>query len=81
MVATIMFFFVGKALGPGGFLVGRGGGRRRGLFGATGEGVEELEFGYCFDVSIENITDLTAILIVCSRYLFELSSRSGCSYT
>ncbi|KAL9598735.1 MAG: hypothetical protein Q9219_004293 [cf. Caloplaca sp. 3 TL-2023] len=51
LVATAAFFLVGRALGPR-----SRGGRRRGLFGDAyggsreGEG-EEVEFGYCFDVS------------------------------
>jgi len=52
IVATFVYFFIGKTLGPGGLLVARGTGRRRGFFAAPGEGIEELEFGFCFDVSL-----------------------------
>ncbi len=43
------FFLVGRLLGPG--IAGLPGRRRQqGLFTQAGEG-EQLEFGYCFDVS------------------------------
>jgi len=53
-IATFMYFFVDRALGPGGWLTGRPGtGRRRGLFSNVGpQGESELEFGFCFDVSL-----------------------------
>lgn len=54
VVAGVMYVALPRLLGPKGLLVGRiPGGRRRGLFAqveAGGVG-EELEFGYCFDVS------------------------------
>nr|POE98297.1 protein unc-50 like a [Quercus suber] len=40
IVATLMFFLVGRVLGR----------RRQGLFGPPVGGEEALEFGYCFDV-------------------------------
>ena len=61
-VATFMYVFVGRALGPGGWFVGikrpAALGRRRGLFGDVGSSGagsggaagEEIEFGFCFDV-------------------------------
>jgi len=64
VVATFMYVFVGRALGPGGWFVGikrpSAFGRRRGLFGDVGNGGgtnggaagEEIEFGFCFDVGI-----------------------------
>jgi hypothetical protein len=75
VAALVMYFFVGRALGPGGWLVslGRPGGalgglagRRRGLFGDVGMeggrgGAEELEFGYCFDVGYSS-----SFLLVCA---------------
>ena len=49
LVATGAFFLVGRLLGPG--IAGLPGRRRQqGLFTPQGEG-EQLEFGYCFDVS------------------------------
>ena len=49
VVATMAFFLVGRLLGPG--IAGLPGRRRQqGLFTQAGEG-EQLEFGYCFDVS------------------------------
>lgn len=50
VVATGAFFLVGRLLGPG--IAGLPGRRRQqGLFTRAGEG-EQLEFGYCFDVSL-----------------------------
>jgi hypothetical protein len=40
LVATLMFFLVGRVLGK----------RKQGLFGPPSGGEEGLEFGYCFDV-------------------------------
>lgn len=52
LVATAAFFLVGRLLGPG--IAGLPGRRRRqGLFTQAEEG-EQLEFGYCFDVSGAN---------------------------
>ena len=49
LVATAAFFLVGRLLGPG--IAGLPGRRRQlGLFAQVGGG-EQLEFGYCFDVS------------------------------
>lgn len=51
-MATAAFFLVGRLLGPG--IAGLPGRRRRqGLFTQAEEG-EQLEFGYCFDVSRAN---------------------------
>ncbi|MCJ1337155.1 hypothetical protein MMC09_002434 [Bachmanniomyces sp. S44760] len=52
LVATAAYFLVGRLLGPG--IAGLPGRRRQqGLFTREGE-KEQLEFGYCFDVSVEN---------------------------
>jgi len=67
LVATAAFFLVGRLLGPG--IAGLPGRRRQqGLFTREGEG-EQLEFGYCFDVSsimqplhVNSGGELTAIL-------------------
>lgn len=49
LVATAAYFFVGRLLGPG--IAGLPGRRRQqGLF-VQAEDREQLEFGYCFDVS------------------------------
>ena len=53
VTATLAFFLVGRLLKPG--IMGLPGRRRQqGLFTQFGES-EELEFGYCFDVSWEKI--------------------------
>ncbi len=49
MTSTAAYFLVGRLLGPG--VAGLPGRRRQGLFEPVG-GVEQLEFGYCFDVSV-----------------------------
>ena len=48
LVSTAAYFLVGRLLGPG--VPGLPGRRRQGLFMQPGE-AEQLEFGYCFDVS------------------------------
>ena len=49
LVATAAFFLVGRLLGPG--IAGLPGRRRQqGLFTQASQ-AEQLEFGYCFDVS------------------------------
>ncbi len=54
IVSTAAFFLVGRLLGPG--IAGLPGRRRQqGLFGQVG-GAEQLEFGYCFDVSLQYMT-------------------------
>lgn len=55
VIATLAYLLIDRLLGPGGKgLPSRM--RRRGLFGEEGgtrDGeAEELEFGYCFDVSV-----------------------------
>lgn len=49
LVSTFAYFLVGRLLGPG--VKGLSGRRRTGLFTSQGDG-ENLEFGYCWDVSI-----------------------------
>ena len=49
LAAGLAFYAVPRIFGQKGFLVGRGGARRRGLF--TTDSGEDLEFGFCFDVS------------------------------
>ena len=57
LVATAAFFLVGRLLGPG--IAGLPGRRRQqGLFTQAGEG-EQLEFGYCFDVSLAALLSTT----------------------
>ncbi|EME77837.1 uncharacterized protein MYCFIDRAFT_191201 [Pseudocercospora fijiensis CIRAD86] len=66
LVATAMFFLVGRVLGK----------RRQGLFGPpSGRGWnpdEGLEFGYCFDVSIRAFLPLWAFLYVLQFLLMPL---------
>lgn len=53
LTATAAFFLVGRLLKPG--VMGLPGRRRQqGLFTQLGDG-EQLEFGYCFDVSSETL--------------------------
>lgn len=52
IVATLMFFLVGRVLGK----------RRQGLFGPPGDDRgEALEFGYCFDVGIMFWSELSSV--------------------
>ncbi|KAK4612176.1 hypothetical protein CLAFUW4_12754 [Fulvia fulva] len=48
LIATAMFFLVGRVLGK----------RRQGLFGPPVGGEEGLEFGYCFDVRFDLSTNV-----------------------
>jgi hypothetical protein len=53
LVATLAFFLVGRFLRPG--ILGLPGRRRQhGLFTQLGD-VGQLEFGYCFDVSNDEV--------------------------
>ncbi|KAF2629958.1 UNC-50 [Macroventuria anomochaeta] len=62
VTATLFYFLVGRLLGPGNSLLP---GRRRGLYnlGDT-ESKEELEFGYCWDVSIRAFVPVWVFLYV-----------------
>lgn len=75
LVSTAMYFLVGKFLGPGvPGLPGRS--RRQGLFGPPGgAGAEQLEFGYCFDVSIRAFFPVWVFLYVVQFLLMPLISR------
>ncbi len=61
MVSTGAYFLVGRLLGPG--IAGLPGRRRQGLFEPVG-GVEQLEFGYCFDVSVKSRCWSTMLCLV-----------------
>ena len=62
VTATLFYFLVGRLLGPGNSLLP---GRRRGLYNLSdGEGKEELEFGYCWDVSIRAFVPVWVFLYV-----------------
>ncbi|KAI7232876.1 UNC-50 family protein [Hortaea werneckii] len=65
IVSTLMFFLVGKVLGK----------RRQGLFGPPNGGEEELEFGYCFDVSIRAFTPIWVFLYVLQFLLMPLIAQ------
>ncbi|KAF3053411.1 hypothetical protein E8E11_003460 [Didymella keratinophila] len=62
VTATVFYLLVGRLLGPGNSMLP---GRRRGLYNLEGgEGKEELEFGYCWDVSIRAFVPVWAFLYV-----------------
>jgi len=70
LVSTAMFFLVGRVLGK----------RRQGLFGppgpgSGGDGVEGLEFGYCFDVSIRAFLPIWVFLYVVQFLLMPLIAQ------
>ena len=73
IIATAMFFLVGRVLGK----------RRQGLFGPPVGGEDGLEFGYCFDVSCVLSTNAVCLNVFTDtcRLLNERSYRSGSSST
>ncbi|CAD0106679.1 unnamed protein product [Aureobasidium uvarum] len=75
LVSTTAYFLVGKLLGPGvKGLPGRN--KRAGLFGPPGnDTVEQLEFGYCFDVSIRAFFPVWVWLYVVQFLLMPVISR------
>ncbi|KAF2155377.1 UNC-50 [Myriangium duriaei CBS 260.36] len=75
LISTAMYFLVGKFLGPGvPGLPGRS--RRAGLFGPpSGAPGEQLEFGYCFDVSIRAFFPVWVFLYVVQFLLMPVISR------
>ncbi|KAF2648093.1 UNC-50 family protein [Lophiostoma macrostomum CBS 122681] len=62
LIATLFYFLVGRLLGPG--VKGLPGRRRQGLFDMEGEGANELEFGYCWDVAIRAFVPVWVFLYV-----------------
>ncbi|PVH95399.1 UNC-50 [Periconia macrospinosa] len=64
--ATCFYFFIKHLLGPNSKIIP--GGRRRGLYdlgnAGDGDGKEELEFGYCWDVSIRAFVPVWLFLYV-----------------
>ena len=77
-VATVMYFLVGRLLGPGvaGLPTFLGRGRRRGLVAqAGGEGAEQLEFGYCFDVAIRAFFPVWVFLYVVQFVLMPVIAK------
>ncbi|KAF2815522.1 UNC-50 family protein [Mytilinidion resinicola] len=73
LVATAFYFLVGRLLGPG--VPGLPGRRRQGLFTQPGE-EEQLEFGYCFDVSIRAFVPIWVFLYVIQFLLMPLIASS-----
>ncbi|KXL47057.1 hypothetical protein M433DRAFT_149317 [Acidomyces richmondensis BFW] len=65
LVATLMFFLVGRVLGK----------RRQGLFGPPSGGEDALEFGYCFDVSIRAFLPIWVFLYVLQFLLMPLIAQ------
>lgn len=65
LTATVFYFLIKQFLSPGSKLLP---GRRRGLYnlaeGGDGEGKEELEFGYCWDVAIRAFVPVWVFLYV-----------------
>jgi hypothetical protein len=72
LISTLAYFLVGRLLGPG--VPGLPGRRRQGLFTQPGEG-EQLEFGYCFDVSIRAFFPVWVFLYVVQFLLMPLISQ------
>ena len=77
VVATMMYFLVGRLLGPGvaGLPTFLGRGRRRGLFAQTEGGAEQLEFGYCFDVAIRAFFPVWVFLYVAQFVLMPVVAK------
>jgi hypothetical protein len=78
LVATGSFFFVGRLLGPG--VPGLPGRRRaQGLFRQANEdGKEQVEFGYCFDVSQKKpcLPNLSRLLFSSKQFSKDLKADS-----
>jgi len=72
LVSTLAYFLVGRLLGPG--VPGLPGRRRQGLFTQPGEG-EQLEFGYCFDVSIRAFFPVWVFLYVIQFLLMPVIAK------
>ncbi|KAL9625547.1 MAG: hypothetical protein Q9160_000258 [Pyrenula sp. 1 TL-2023] len=73
LLSTFMYFLVGRFLGPGvkGLPRRRRGGQ--GLFGGNpADGANQLEFGYCFDVSIRAFFPLFTLLHILQFLLMPL---------
>ncbi|KAF2278536.1 UNC-50 [Westerdykella ornata] len=80
LIATLFYFLVGRLLGPG--VKGLPGRRRQGLFNVEdGDGNNELEFGYCWDVAIRAFVPIWVFLyfvqfllmpVIASKYWLSL---------
>lgn len=88
LISTAMYALVGKFLSPQGAAGLPGRSRRQGLFGPPGSvSGEQLEFGYCFDVSLDGdegcisagtwIADDSS----CCRFRYGRSFPSGSFFT
>ncbi|KAF2760875.1 UNC-50 [Pseudovirgaria hyperparasitica] len=72
LVAAALYVLVGKFLGPG--VPGLPGKRRQGLFMRPGEG-EQLEYGYCWDVSIRAFVPVWVFLYVVQFVLMPVIAK------
>jgi hypothetical protein len=72
LIATISYFVIGRLLRPG--VPGLPGRRRQGLFTQLGD-EEQLEFGYCFDVSIRAFFPVWFFLYVVQFLLMPLIAK------
>jgi hypothetical protein len=73
LVSTLFYFLVGRLLGPG--VKGLPGRRRQGLFNVEdGDGDNELEFGYCWDVAIRAFVPIWVFLFVVQFLLMPVIS-------
>ncbi|TKA75826.1 hypothetical protein B0A49_03548 [Cryomyces minteri] len=73
-VSTAAYFLVGRLLGSG--VPGLPGRRRQGLFGPPGDAAaEQLEFGYCFDVSIRAFFPVWVFLYVIQFLLMPVIAK------
>ncbi|KIW00855.1 uncharacterized protein PV09_07613 [Verruconis gallopava] len=76
LVATAAYVLVGKLLGPGvAGLPSFGRRRQRGLFQQPGDGADQLEFGYCFDVAIRAFFPVWVFLYVAQFVLMPVIAK------
>jgi UNC-50 family len=73
LVSAVAYFLIGRLLGPG--VPGLPGRRRQGLFTTLGAEGEQLEFGYCFDVSIRAFFPVWLFLYVVQFLLMPVIAK------